>query len=91
MNRFSIFGGRRNEGLGFVGSLIAVKKACPAVLAAMASLAVAYGFEIHPLVQFGGSLPLSDMAPGLAQAFAQLGNLPIPALARHDGSSQVLG
>jgi hypothetical protein len=91
MNSLNIFGGRRDERLGLVGSIVAIKRACPAVLAAMASLAVAYGFEIHPLVQFGGSLPLSDMAPGLAQAFAQLGNLPIPALARHEASSQVLG
>jgi hypothetical protein len=91
MKKLNVFGGRHDAGLGLVGSIVAVKRACPAVLAAMASLAVAYGFEIHPLAQFGGSLPLSDMAPGLAQAFAQLGNLPIPALARHERSSLPLG
>jgi len=67
------------------------RRACPAVLAALASLAVAYGFEVHPLLQFGSSLPLSDMAPGLAQAFAQLGNLPLPALTRHNPSSEAIG
>jgi hypothetical protein len=67
------------------------KRGCSVVLAAMASLAVAYGFEVHPLLQLGGSLPLSDIAPGLAQAFSQLGNLPLPALTRHGPSSHALG
>jgi hypothetical protein len=67
------------------------KRACPVVLAALASLAVAYGFELHPLLQFSNSLPLTDMAPGLAQAFTQLGNLPLPALTRHGPASQALG
>ncbi len=69
----------------------AAKRACPLVLAALASLAVAYGFELHPLLQFSASLPLSDMAPGLAQAFTQLGNLPLPALTRHEPSAHAMG
>jgi hypothetical protein len=69
----------------------AARRACPVVLAALASFAVAYGFEVHPMVQFGASLPLSDMAPGLAQAFTQLGNLPLPALTRHSPASHAVG
>ncbi len=69
----------------------AAKRACPLVLAALASLAVAYGFGLHPLLQFSSSLPLSDMAPGLAQAFSQLGNLPLPALTRHDPATHAMG
>lgn len=89
-----IIGDRRIGATGAVGRsapVVAAKRICPAVLAAMASLAVAYGFEVHPLVQFGASLPLSDMAPGLAQAFTQLGNLPLPSLARHDPGQTALG
>ena len=91
MNKLNMFGGRRTDALGLIGSVLAVKKACPVVLAAMASFAVAYGFEVHPLVQFGGSIPLSDMAPGLAQAFSQLGNVPLPALTRHGPASHAIG
>jgi hypothetical protein len=91
MNKLNIFGGRRDDGPGLVGSVVAVKKACPVVLAALASFAVAYGFEVHPLMQFGGSIPLSDIAPGLAQAFTQLGNVPLPALTRHGPASHALG
>jgi hypothetical protein len=91
MSKLNIFGGRQADELGLVGSVLAVKKACPVVLAALASFAVAYGFEVHPLVQFGGLVPLSDMAPGLAQAFTQLGNVPLPALTRHGPTSHAVG
>jgi hypothetical protein len=68
------------------------KRTCPVVLAALASFAVAYGFGAHPsLLQLGGSFPLSDIAPGLAQAFSQLGNLPLPSLTRHGPATHGLG
>jgi hypothetical protein len=82
---------------GAVGSLCAsapagaAKRVCPVVLAALASLAVAYGFGLHPLLQFSNGLPLSDMAPGLAQAFTQLGNLPLPGLTRHAPATHAIG
>jgi len=82
---------------GGVGALCAsaptgaAKRVCPMVLAALASLAVAYGFGLHPLLQFSNGLPLSDMAPGLAQAFTQLGNLPLPALTRHAPTTHAVG
>jgi hypothetical protein len=70
----------------------AARRVCPAVLAALASLFVAYGFEVHPVLQLGASLPpLTDMAPGLAQAFTQLGNLPLPSLTRHNPAPTALG
>jgi hypothetical protein len=67
------------------------RRTCPVILAALASFAVAYGFEVHPILQLGGTLPLSDMAPGLAQAFTQLGNLPLPSLTRTDPAPVALG
>jgi hypothetical protein len=73
------------------GPFAAARRICPAVLAALASLLVAYGFEVHPLLQLGSTLPLSDMAPGLAQAFTQLGNLPLPSLTRTDPAPTALG
>jgi hypothetical protein len=67
------------------------RRTCPVVLAALASFAVAYGFEVHPMLQIGASLPLSDMAPGLAQAFTQLGNLPLPSLTRQNPAPHAMG
>jgi hypothetical protein len=67
------------------------RRTCPVVLAALASFAVAYGFEVHPMLQIGTSLPLSDMAPGLAQAFTQLGNLPLPGLTRNGAATHAVG
>lgn len=67
------------------------KRACPVVLAAIASLAVAFGFELHPLLQLGSSLQLTDVAPSLVQAFSQLSNLPLPALTRHGPASHAMG
>ncbi len=69
----------------------AARKACPVVLSALASFAVAYGFEVHPMLQFSASLPLSGMAPGLAQAFSQLGNVPLPSLTRHNPTAHAVG
>ena len=89
MSNLNMFGGKRDEGL--FGAVMAVKRACPVVLAALASLTVAYGFEVHPLMQLGGSIPLSDMAPGLAQAFSQLGNVPLRALTGHAPDTRPIG
>jgi hypothetical protein len=71
--------------------LSAARRTCPVVLAALASFAVAYGFEVHPMLQIGASLPLSDMAPGLAQAFTQLGSVPLPSLTRHSPATHAMG
>jgi hypothetical protein len=54
------------------------------LLAAAAGIAVAYGYEVHPLLELGRSLPLSDMAPGLAQAFGQIGSVDLTGLVHRE-------